>query len=130
MNTSADNTVLLIVDDDENILHLSQQILESMGYSVIGFSSPLEALEAVKANPNFYDLVITDMMMPELRGDKLITQIKLIKQDLPVILMTGYSDVMEGMEPEHIGACAFHLKAEGLIALEGAICRCLNNTTH
>ena len=82
---------ILFVDDEATIAMMSDQLLEHLGYAVTTCSSSLEALELFKQNPYSFDLVITDMTMPQLTGDNLARKLLAIRPDLPVILCTGYS---------------------------------------
>ncbi|MDZ7833918.1 MAG: ATP-binding protein [Desulfobacterales bacterium] len=83
---------ILIVDDERNVLEVHQQSLQDLGYEVTAISDSLEALETFRSAPTQFDLVITDMAMPNLTGDKLARSIKTIRQDVPVILWTGFSE--------------------------------------
>ena len=89
---------ILLVDDELPILKLTQRILESLGYQVTIKASSIKALELFKSNPNGFDLVLTDMTMPELTGDKLAQTIRDIRHDIPVLLCTGYSKKLSANE--------------------------------
>jgi DNA-binding NtrC family response regulator len=82
---------ILFVDDELPIVKLNQNILQRFGYQVTPLVDSLDALAAFKANPREFDLVITDMTMPHLTGDKLAQSILEIRPELPIILCTGYS---------------------------------------
>jgi CheY-like chemotaxis protein len=82
---------ILIVDDEEPIVQSSQAILSSLGYSVTGTTSSREALEKIEKQPNFFDLVLTDMTMPEMDGLTLSRRIKSINPEIPIVLCTGFS---------------------------------------
>ncbi|MDA3894553.1 MAG: PAS domain S-box protein, partial [Desulfobacteraceae bacterium] len=83
---------ILIVDDEPSIVKMQQRSLERLGYSVTTRTSSVNALETFCATPDKYVLVITDMTMPDMTGDKLADEIKKIRPDVPVILCTGFSD--------------------------------------
>lgn len=83
---------ILLVDDEDNILTLTQAFLEHQGYRVTCFSNGKTAFEAFEKNPHEFDLVITDMTMPGMTGDKLAVDILKIRPDLPIVLCTGYSE--------------------------------------
>jgi CheY-like chemotaxis protein len=83
---------VLIVDDEASLVKLSEKILTKLGYHVVGRTNSIEALDLFKKEPNNFDLVITDMAMPQLRGDRLITELRKIRSDIPIVLCTGYSD--------------------------------------
>ncbi|MBF0200025.1 MAG: ABC transporter substrate-binding protein [Desulfamplus sp.] len=82
---------ILFVDDENSITDVGKIILEKHGYRVTAHTNPLEALEKFKSSPHDFDLVITDMSMPEMSGDTLIDEIKNIRGDLPVIVCSGYA---------------------------------------
>jgi PAS domain S-box-containing protein len=83
---------ILFVDDEAHIVGIGKQILGRLGYEVVTNTSPLEALEAFRARPDRFDLVITDMTMPNMTGDILAAKLKHIRPDIPVILCTGFSE--------------------------------------
>ena len=83
---------ILLVDDEEPIAKLEKQILERLGYQVKYRINPVEALEAFGANPSSFDLIITDMSMPNITGDKLAGKVVAIRPDIPVIICTGFSE--------------------------------------
>ncbi|MCP3875369.1 MAG: PAS domain S-box protein [Desulfobacteraceae bacterium] len=98
---------LMLVDDEESVVRLEKQMLERLGYNVSTFSNSLEALETFKSNPNGYDLVISDMTMPGITGDKLAKEILSIKSDMPVIICTGFSERINKVQAEVIGMKGF-----------------------
>jgi CheY-like chemotaxis protein len=73
-------------------MRLEKQILERLGYQVTSRISSVDALEAFKANPDSFDLVITDMTMPNMTGDQVARKLLTIKPDMPVIVLTGFSE--------------------------------------
>lgn len=81
-----------MVDDEEILVELQRQMLERVGYRVSLRTSSIEALEAFRAGPQRFDLVITYMTMPNMTGDILAKEIMTIRPDITVILCTGYSD--------------------------------------
>jgi CheY-like chemotaxis protein len=85
------NERILFVDDEKPLADLGKLMLERLGYNVSTRTSSLEALEVFKAKPDKFDLVITDMTMPNMTGDKLAQEMMKIRSDIPVILCTGYS---------------------------------------
>ena len=83
---------ILLVDDERPIVKMQAQHLERLGYTVTTRTSSHEALEVLQQSPEEFDLIITDMTMPNLTGDKLAEKIKAICKDIPIILCTGFSD--------------------------------------
>jgi DNA-binding response OmpR family regulator len=86
--TKKKSKTILVVDDDETILSILGNALEILGYETTLTGSAEEALEFFKREN--YDMLITDYMMPGLSGKELIAEVKEIKPDLPVIMITGY----------------------------------------
>jgi two-component system, cell cycle sensor histidine kinase and response regulator CckA len=81
---------VLYVDDDEAMVFLVSRMLEDLGYRVSGFERGEAALEAVRAAPQDYDLVVTDFNMPGLPGTEVARELQRIRPDLPVVITTGY----------------------------------------
>jgi len=86
---------ILLVDDEEGLVDLGVQILGKFGYRVTGCTYAPAALKMFREAPQSFDLVITDLTMPELPGDRLAAELLSIRPDLPVILVTGYSQRMD-----------------------------------
>ena len=83
---------ILFVDDEVSLVDMGQQLLESIGYTVTTFTRPLDALHRFREQPGDFDLVITDLTMPEMSGDRLASELMACRPDIPVILYTGFSD--------------------------------------
>jgi CheY-like chemotaxis protein len=83
-----------MVDDEKSLTVTGKRLLEGLGYTVTTKNSSSEALEDFRQDPDQYDLVITDMTMPDMTGDKLAREIMDIRPDMPVILCTGYSELI------------------------------------
>lgn len=90
--TSCNNKRIMIVDDNREIIKVLKKYLEHLGYQVIAEESSTRALEVFRTNYEEIDLVITDYMMPEINGSCLAEEIKIIKQDTIIILITGFMD--------------------------------------
>ncbi len=101
---------LLLVDDEEAILTMEKQILERLGYQVTSRTSSIEALEAFIANPDKFDLVITDMAMPNMSGDRFATELVKIRSDIPILLCTGFSETMSEEKAALLGIKGLLLK--------------------
>ncbi len=86
------------------------QALESLGYTVSIRTSSIEALELFRTKPNDFDLVITDMTMPNMTGDRLAIELMKIRPDIPVILCTGYSKKISDESALEMGIKAFIYK--------------------
>jgi len=85
---------ILLVDDEEAILSMEKRMLERLGYQVTSRTSSIESIEAFRDNPEKFDMVITDMAMPNMPGDKLSTELVKIRPDIPILLCTGFSETM------------------------------------
>jgi len=98
---------ILFIDDEPVITNLGKQILESLGYEVVARNSSIEALELFKEKKDRFDLVITDMTMPHLTGEKLAEILMQIRPDIPVILCTGFSFMIDEQKALNMGIRAF-----------------------
>jgi PAS domain S-box-containing protein len=101
---------ILFIDDEPFMVNLQKRALESLGYSVVARTSSLEALEAFRAAPERFDLVITDMTMPHMTGEKLAREMIKIRSDIPVILCSGFSPNMTEQKAKALGIRAFVAK--------------------
>jgi PAS domain S-box-containing protein len=81
---------VMIVDDEEMLVALAEEMLAGLGYEPVGFQSSSTALQAFLANPQRFDLVLTDEAMPDLVGTELAREIRLIRPEIPIILMSGH----------------------------------------
>jgi len=101
---------IIFVDDEESLSFLGEKMLESCGFEVFSYSDPEEALKEFRNSPYEFDLLITDMSMPGMTGLELVSAIKIIRPELPVILCTGFSDGMGEKEATKYGITSFLLK--------------------
>ena len=104
------NEHVLLVDDEKIMIDSVGAMLKYLGYKVTARTSSVEALEAFRAKPKEYDLVITDMTMPNMRGDELTCQLISIRPDIPVVLCTGFSEMISEEKAEAIGVREFVMK--------------------
>ncbi|MCX7143649.1 MAG: PAS domain S-box protein [Proteobacteria bacterium] len=81
---------VLYVDDDEAIVYLMTRLLERRGYRVSGYTDPREALAAVRADPDQFDLTVTDYNMPGMSGLEVVRALREIRADLPIVMASGY----------------------------------------
>lgn len=87
---SSSTQSILVVDDELDIVVIFKQALSRQGYTVFGFTDPLLALEHFKVNAEDYGLVITDVRMPRMSGFELAANIRAIKPDAKVVLMSAF----------------------------------------
>jgi signal transduction histidine kinase/ActR/RegA family two-component response regulator len=83
---------VLVVDDEPSIAGFQKQCLERLGYRVDNYTNSIAALDSFTANPDSYDILVTDMTMPHLSGDLLVQRIREIRPEIPVILCTGFNE--------------------------------------
>ena len=101
---------ILFVDDEAALVQLATSILSGLGYEVTGRTSSLDALELFRTRPDSFDLVITDMTMPNMTGSELAQQLMRIRPDIPVILCTGFSEAVTQEKARAIGVKEFIMK--------------------
>ena len=101
---------ILFVDDERMLAHLGQATLEQFGYTVVSHTSSIEALEAFRAMPQRFDLVITDQTMPQMTGEQLVRELRRIRPDIPIILCTGFSHIMNAEKAQAMGIDDFCMK--------------------
>ena len=106
----AGNGRILLVDDEDLIVRMGQKMLSRLGYTVVGATDAEEALETFRADPEAFDLLMTDQTMPGLTGDALIREVRQIRPAMPVVLCTGYSQVMDAEKAKEMGIDAFVMK--------------------
>jgi CheY-like chemotaxis protein len=108
------NERILLVDDEEDLIYAGEKALRRLGYKVLATSSSLEALELFRAQPERFDLVITDQNMPKMTGVELARQMLLIRPGIPILLCTGFGpDSEEGVslkDAQSIGIREVHMK--------------------
>ncbi len=101
---------ILLVDDEQEILALETQMLEPLGYQVYPVQSSLEALAVFRSDPARFDLVITDMAMPQMAGDKLAGQLLSLRPDIPILICTGFSRTLSREKANALGIKGFLMK--------------------
>lgn len=101
---------VLLIDDEPSILKMLTQMINRYGYEVTGSSASVEALELFRRQPHGFDLVITDMSLPHMPGDRLAREMMRIRPDIPVILCTGHNERMNEKKALNLGIKAFITK--------------------
>ncbi|MCD6580516.1 MAG: ABC transporter substrate-binding protein [Desulfuromusa sp.] len=101
---------ILFLDDDEMIANVWSEMLREYGYRVSIMTDSSEALKLFTANPDYFDLVITDQTIPGLSGKELIQKLLKIRPDLATVLCTGYSSKINESEAKELGIDAFCMK--------------------
>jgi len=96
--------VVMIVDDERPLVALAKEMLTQLGYEPVGFESSSEALQAFRAEPRGFDLVLTDEAMPDMVGTELAQEIRQIQPRLPIILMSGHGGAQLAQTAAAVGA--------------------------
>jgi PAS domain S-box-containing protein len=81
---------VLYIDDDTAIVYLTARILERSGYKVTGCDSPFQGLEAFRDAPDQFDVVVTDLSMPQMSGFDVARELQAVRPDIPILLTSGY----------------------------------------
>jgi two-component system cell cycle sensor histidine kinase/response regulator CckA len=124
--TAGKKDVILLVDDEEMMVDVLRQVLERLGYAVVGKTSSIDALEAFQAEPDKFDLVITDQVMPNMTGTELAKNLISVRPDIPVILCSGYPERVIPEELKSIGIKDFVMKPISRQEIAEVIRRVLN----
>ncbi len=101
---------IFLVDDEETIVKMEKTILEGLGYKVTAHTSSTKALKTFTLMPDKFDIVITDMAMPDMSGDILAAEMKKIRPDIPIVLCTGFSNKISKEKAKSMGFKGFLLK--------------------
>ena len=101
---------ILLVDDEEQIVAMERQMLENLGYRVTARTDSQEALKVFAKHPRDFDLVITDMTMPYMTGDQLAQKMLDIEPNIPVILCTGFNEIITEEKALAMGIQKFVMK--------------------
>lgn len=104
------NERVFFIDDEEILAEMGKTMLERLGYHVTVRHSSIEALTIFRNNPNEFDIVITDQTMPDITGSDLAKQMLQIRPEIPIILCTGYSNLIDEDTAKGLGIKAFALK--------------------
>ena len=104
------NESVLIVDDNDQLLKTTCDILTHLGYQVTAYTDPVDALKDFNVDPSKFDLVITDLTMPTLSGIALYRKFCILRHDLPVILCSGFGKGMSEQTAKEVGFKAFLFK--------------------
>jgi len=117
---------ILLVDDEEQVVQVTGEILQNLGYTVIGKTSAVAAVEEFSKTPEQFDLLITDLTMPELTGLEVSEKVKAISPGIPVILFTGYSDQLSKEATVEAGIDEYCMKPISMRNLSVIVSRILN----
>lgn len=118
---------ILLIDDEEAILASLKRALNISGYRVVAVKDSMEALRLFGMHPSDFDLVITDLTMPKMTGIELAGKVLGIRPDIPVILSTGFNDVIDDREAKSHGIKELLLKPAGSGELKATVRRALEH---
>ena len=95
---------VLVVDDEEPLVRLATETLESLGYAPVGFTSSVNALQEFGANPERFDAILTDERMPGITGSAIIREVRRINPSIPILLMSGSVGGAAALKARELGA--------------------------
>jgi PAS domain S-box-containing protein len=119
---------ILLVDDDESVARIEQMTLERLGYRVTTLHDAVEALDLFRADPGAFDVILTDMSMPRMTGDRLAVEIKKIRPSVPIIICTGFSERVDEQKAAEMGVDGYLMKPLIRAEIARAIRHILDNT--
>ena len=119
---------ILFVDDEKQIREVVDAILSKNGYQVTTFANGVQALAEFQKKPGQFDLVITDMTMPSMTGAELAQKIMELSPQIPVILCTGQSELINREKALTMGICDYLNKPVPMATLLGAVKKALDNS--
>lgn len=119
---------ILVVDDQEDLLDAMRRVLAVWGYDVITASSGKEALRILKKAEKFIDIVILDIMMPNIDGIETLRRIRRFNKEIPVIMLTGYPSDERLAKTKKLGISGFITKGEEFIESARVIRKALGQT--
>jgi len=118
---------VLLVDDEVEIVRMGAHMLASLGFQPVVANDGEEALRLFELNPDQFDIVITDQVMPRMTGTELTRKLLEVRPDLPVILCTGFSEALTPEQARETGVREFMMKPIGMRQLAEAIRRALGD---
>lgn len=116
---------ILFVDDEQGIAKMATHMLSSLGYEPVVTSSSLKALDIFEENPDSFDILVTDQVMPDLTGSELAMKVRATRPDLPVVICSGFSAKLTRAKAEDLGINEFLIKPISRRELGEAIRRAL-----
>lgn len=94
---------LLLVDDEASLVIFTERMLKRLGYRVSAYTSSFDAMAAFREHPQDFDLILSDMTMPHMTGDQIAREVKTIRPEVPVLIVTGFTDKIRQDEKESAG---------------------------
>jgi CheY-like chemotaxis protein len=112
---------VLVVDDDAPVASLIAIVLARLKYEIICFTDPIEALATFERSPDLFDLLLIDFTMPQMTGTEVISRIRPVRPNIPVILCTGNRGMVEEAEIKRLGIGLILEKPFNAAGLAGAV---------
>ena len=112
---------ILFIDDELDIVEIAKEMFKPLGYEVVTRTSSIEALELFRSKPDYFDLVISDLTMPNMTGGQLARRMMHIRSDIPIILCTGFSREMTKEQALSLGIKDFLMKPLDICEMAVAI---------
>jgi two-component system cell cycle sensor histidine kinase/response regulator CckA len=112
---------VILVDDEMKLIGVVQAMLTRLGYEVTSETDARKALECFRAEPDKFDLVVTDMTMPNMTGTELAGELLRIRPNLPIILCTGFSEALSPDEAKALGIREYLMKPFAIAELARAL---------
>ena len=119
---------ILLVDDESDIVEIGSQMLGKLGYDVTGVVGSMEALNTFRQSPQGFDLVITDLNMPGMNGDRLAEELTRIRPGLPIIVCSGYSEPFDQQRAGNLGVRKLIMKPVPMNILAESVREVLDET--
>jgi CheY-like chemotaxis protein len=116
---------VLLVDDEASVLSFMRELLDSWGMEVVAMREPLAALARLQHDPGAFDLVLTDQTMPQMSGLELAGAAAALVPRVPVLLYSGYADLIDDAALDRAGVCRLRRKPVEPADLRAAIASCL-----
>lgn len=101
---------VLLVDDEKDLVEIGRAMLQRLGYQVTAIAGSLQALGAFKQDPFGFDIIVSDYNMPGLTGDQLALQIRSIREDIPIIVCSGFANIFDQQHAQAIGVSKILMK--------------------
>jgi DNA-binding NtrC family response regulator len=117
---------ILFVDDEKSIRIMAKIMLKRLGYKVETIPDPKNALGLFQSKPDMFDLVITEMIMPQMTGLKLYEKLQEIRSNVPVIICSGHSTFIDEAKAKKLGIAGYVMKPMSMTRLEKAIRKALD----
>ncbi|MBC2715042.1 MAG: PAS domain S-box protein [Desulfobacteraceae bacterium] len=120
------NETVLFVDDEKSLVYMAQEMLVHLGYRVKAEMNPIDALALFQSKPDQFDLVITDMTMPQMTGVAFSEKLLEIRKDIPIIICTGHSALVDEEKAKSLGLAAYVMKPVNMMELAQTIRKVLD----